>query len=303
MRATADGAARRADAPKGAPWRRHLARPTREGDWSVAGLGARCAQLRDHLAARGWATEAELAEAWPPARGGVDAWQHAYATYCRFMGRAEARERSATPEGAAARDRALRAALAAALSDRPAPVALSTGQTVHVYPKSYVALELCAALGVAVGALQRAADALLPLDAAAHVPVVRALGVQVWCWAVTHPAAELPFSPHADVGPDAVPAWTAAIAPSDLYALWVAYHEVNRERLQLLAEAFPGDGRPSRLSFEGFLGTFSGEPGRDPLDVLHRWSVTRVVAVAVSGAIAAEEAAAAADAAAQAARA
>lgn len=283
MSRTARQAARRADfgaiAARGGP-----------GDWSAAGLRARCAGLRLVLPGRGVA-EAALDAWWPggddnPRGGG--AWVRCFARYSALAAEAGRGGGAGSGGGAAGRttaDQALRTALAAALSDRPEAVALSSGTTVYVHPKSYVALEYCTALDVAVRCLQAAADQLLAPVAAVHVPVLRALAVRGWVWVVTHNAAGLPFDPHAPDTP-LPPAWTCDVAPSDLFALTVAYQRVNAERLRVLGEAFPRDGTPSALGFEGFLGTYAGAKHLDPLQVLHAWSAGRVTAVAVSEAIA-----------------
>lgn len=266
---------------------------SRPGDWSARGLRARCGAIADQLLARGDRTEEQIDALLPGGarhhEPGAGKWHLAYALLYGELRLADAqRERNDGPEA----DRALRQALADAAADVPEHVECGDGVRRGVYPKSWAALEELRSLDSAVGALTGvtaiASEAgLLPPEGAG---VLHSLAVRAWLWAVTHPGPGLPW-PESGDAPEP-PAALGDLSPQDLLAIRAAYLRVNGTREAILARAFPRTraGAASRLSFEGFLVSFAGSKHRDPLEILRQWSRARVVATAVSEAIAHEEA-------------
>ena len=96
------------------------------------GLVANCDQLRSHLRAKGYATDAEFDAIWPARKNAPkDDWWEVRCQLMRFMGRAEWLY-SRSPE---AEEQVL-----ATLRDDPVPLHMLTGERVEVYPKSFDAL-------------------------------------------------------------------------------------------------------------------------------------------------------------------
>ena len=181
-------------------------------------------------------------------------------------------------------------ALDDALANAPQSVTCADGAVRAVHPKSYHALRWCDALDGALAPLRARLEGADPahLEALALAPLAESLAVRLWAWILTHPDPGLPFDEGAPADP---PAWTTALTPEDLLALWRAHHEVNRTRLALLAGLFPAEAEEeSRLSLGGFLGTVAQELGQRPSEVLRRWSVGEALAQAVVAAQAAREA-------------
>lgn len=270
--------------------------------WGAADMRRRCRQLREQLtvAASDVITPDELAAYWPGGpenqnNPGVGAWIYCYANLVRLC------DRLRTEPGAVDGDLAERARVDG-LVERPVPVPLASGATVHVHPLGYVALEFLTTLDRTVALAQQLAatvaaqqspesETVLVLE-----PQLRAYAVQLWAWILTSGAAELPFDPTAD--DPSPPAWTAAMAPEDLLGLYAAHRQVNATRNALIASLFPSDAKASvKLSLAGFIGAYAHEKGNDARQLLARWSVGKIFAQAVSAAQQQEAAAQAAKAA------
>lgn len=272
----------RAGSTSGPSYRQHVA-PVRPGDWSAGALRARCATLRSALAARGVSEDA-LARVWPGgeenAERGTGAWVSAYAALRAL----HATQRTATAAAPAQDAAALRRVVAQSLADRPEPVTLTDGTRRLVCPKSLVALWHLDALDAAIARLAACDTVEREAGLDVQAPALRSLAVRVWAWIVTHEGPGMPFAPSAE-NPEP-PAWTAALAPEDVLALVAAHRRVHALRLAMLGQAFPrradAGSAESRLSFEGFVGTFAADKGHDPLEVMEQWSLGRVVATAVS---------------------
>ena len=254
--------------------------------FDVPGLRHECAELRELCAAKGYASDDELAAYWPggtenPARD-ADAWIYCYSQLARFLGRRELVERTRE----AAREQ-LEGAVRAAAAAQPEAVPLSVGLH-RVYPKSAHALWFLDALGQLCGPL--AADALAVLESVPdavrdQVPwpsLVTSLAVRTWAWILTTPGPGLPF---ADDATDATPpAWTEQLLPQDLLVLDRAHRQVNAERLRILASAFPQttDGAGSRLGVAGFLAGYASEHGARASEIVRLWSLGEVFAGAIA---------------------
>lgn len=255
--------------------------------WSTPDLRERCKRLRAHLADSGTATLEELKAYWPggdenqePRKG---AWIFCYAQLIRMQGRTE-RLRNA--------DDVWQRALDQALADEPKRVDLTCG-TFHVYPKSAHALLTLDALDASLlGSIEAAAPALEQGGAAAEAvralfPRLQSIATRVWSWVITEPDPGLPFNDDTELEP---PQWTGELAPEDLVALWLANRDVNGRRNATLAEAFPGDGGPSRLTLGGFVGSYAHEKGGDAKFLWRRTSIGQLYAKSLSATIAFKEA-------------
>jgi hypothetical protein len=273
---------------------RALAAEATPGDWrvSVAALQRRVAAQRVALERQG-VDAGELAEWWPggeqnPGRATSAACLLRALAHYQFAAGQRDAARAQRSERATGGDVRLQRAVAASLTDRSEPVELSVGVK-RVHPKSFRTHEVLSELDQEIAALAHAdltvAEAALaagvdPDDAPLYG--LRADAVAVWCWIVTTPGAGLPYDEHAPI-PEP-PAWTRSLTALDVLVLAQAFRRVDHETLQIMSAAFPrsADAGVSRLSFEGFLGTYAGSKGLDPLEVTRTWAVRRVVAAAVS---------------------
>lgn len=259
--------------------------------WSVADLRRRCLTLREQLevAAADVVSPAEVAAYWPDgkenpltqAHSRKGQWIYCYASLVRLCDRLRT-----VPVDQGDAERARRDAQ----TDTPVPVVLSTGTTVYVYPKSYVALEFCQTLDRAIlrvvaltseaaGAEDEGSERVLAL-----APLVRATAVLLWVWVITHPPAELPFPLYGseDLSP---PDWTHQLTGEDLLALWQAHRTVNGRRNALIASLMPDDVQAkTRLSLESFLGAYAHEHGADVAHLMERIALGKLFAQAVSAA-------------------
>lgn len=267
-------------------------------DWSVRALRARCQVLRTSLAlpnvggGRALATAAELAAYWPGGshnrQRGRGAWIVCWGNYVAFSRRRE----TLTPRLDLD---ALREVQAKALTGRPELVRCADGVERAVYQKSYPAHEVCTALDAAIRHLAgvELLEATLPehVGARTQAPVLRSFAVRLWLWAVTHPEAGLPFDPYAPGDGVEPPAWTNVVMVQDLPAFVAAFRRANHDAAEVLAAAFPPDpAAERRLSFEGMIGAYAASKNQDPLALLARWSLVRVLATSVSEAISHEDA-------------
>jgi hypothetical protein len=266
-------------------YRAFAGRKLREDNWSSRSLRARCAGQRDVLHARGMA-DAALDAAWP---GGADnpgpetlrnvgGWVKCYALYLAMLRESAAKDRTGASQSL------LHETIAAAQRDKPAPVHCADGAVRYVYPKGDVALEVLDEIDGVVQAATRAVQRLGGAAPPGTRAVLRSLAVRVWLAIVTHEGADLPFTPATEATYEP-PDWTLAYAPQDLLAFVDAFRGVNAARLAVMGAAFPKQPGAEGLSFATFTGTFAGSKGLDPLDVAHRWSRARVVAVALSEAL------------------
>ena len=257
--------------------------------WGAADMRRRCRQLREQLtvAASDVITPDELAAYWPggpenQSNPGVGAWIYCYANLVRLC------DRLRTDPGTIDGERA-ELARVNGLLERPVPVALSGGTTVHVYPLGYRALEFLTTLDRTVALAQELAATVAlqqsPASEQALVlePQLRAYAVQLWAWILTSGSADLPFDPtHEDPTP---PAWTGAILPEDLLALYAAHRQVNAQRNALIASLFPSDTKATvKLSLAGFIGAYAHEKGADAKQFMQSCSVGKLFAQAVSAA-------------------
>ena len=257
--------------------------------WGAADMRRRCRQLREQLAvaASDVITPQELAAYWPGGpenqnNPGVGAWIYCYANLVRLC------DRLRTEPGAADGALAERARVDG-LVDRAVPVTLQDGTTVHVHPLGYVALEFLTTLDRTVALAQELAATIAhqqtPESQTALVlePQLRADAVQLWAWILTSGASDLPFDPTAE--DPAPPAWTRAMMPEDLLALYAAHRQVNAQRNALIASLFPSDTKATvRLSLAGFIGAYAHEKGADARQFMRTFSVGRLFAQAVSAA-------------------
>jgi len=170
-----------------------------------------------------------------------------------------------------------------------AGVALLSGDTVHVYPLGYLALEFLTTLDRTVALAQELAATIAhqqsPESETALVlePQLRAYAVQLWAWILTSGAADLPFDPTAE--DPTPPAWTRVMMPEDLLALYAAHRQVNAQRNALIASLFPSDTKATvKLSLAGFIGAYAHEKGADARQFMRTFSVGRLFAQAVSAA-------------------
>lgn len=256
--------------------------------WSDPDLRRRCRQLREQLAvaAADVVSPAEIAAYWP---GGAEntvegrgAWIYCYANYCRLADRMRP-EYSAVDADEAERARV------EGLTEKPQPVRLADGRTVHVHPLGYEALEFLTTLDRAVTLAQEQAAtvAMQRTPASERVlalqPIVRAYAVRLWAWILTHGTSALPFDPIVE-DPEP-PAWTAELAPEDLLALFAAHRTVNAKRNALIAALFPPSTEaPVKLSLAGFIGAYAHEKGQDARHFLRSFSIGKLFAQAVSAA-------------------
>jgi hypothetical protein len=262
--------------------------------WTTPAIRERCRNLRRSLTARGW-DAAELTAYWP---GGTEnpgrargAWIFCYANLVGMLRVADSR--------VAADPVALDQAVAEALAATPRLVALASGETRTVYPKSYHALRWLDALdrslidAATLAAQAEAADVPEQVKLATLAPLVESLAVRLWAWVLTAGGADgpagLPFDDDA-AAPDP-PAWTRALTPMDLLQLAQAHIAVNATRLRTITDGFPSATRgATRLSLSGFLGTAAQELAVRPMELLRRWSLGEVFAQSVTAAQAAREA-------------
>lgn len=255
-----------------------------EDRWTVEAITERCRVLRGTLHARR-VPDADLDALAPGgSRNQVVDPLGAAITWFVLL-----RERFAVAEHERAREAARAdAALAAALVNAPVPVRLSLEGRWAVYPKSYHALRWCDALDGAVRDVVATLEATPDAELAAFAHLNESLAVRLWAWILTCREPGLPF----DEGtPGDPPDWTQQLTPEDLVALVQAHLEVNRTRIQLIAQLFPPErAAESRLSLSGFLGTVAQELGHRPSDVLTRWSLGEAFAQAVVASQSAQEA-------------
>jgi hypothetical protein len=256
-----------------------------ETRWTQPLVEERCRAVRGSLRARG-ETDTEL-DAYAP--GGAqnqvaDPLGAALHWYALLRGRLAFLEWKQNEERAHGE-----AALAAALTNAPAPVTLADGVARAVYPKGYHALKWCDAIDRALqDVTARALDLADEPEVRTLAPLTESLTVRLWAWTLTHPDPDVPFDEGQPAEP---PAWTRALTPEDLVALLRAHMQVNRTRIQQIAALFPAEREAqSRLSLAGFLGTIAQELGHRPTDVLRRWSLGEAFAQAVVAAESAREA-------------
>ena len=256
--------------------------------WGDRDLRRRCRVLREQLqaAAADVVAPTELAAYWPggdrnqqPGRG---AWIYCYANLVRLADRMR-EEYSAIDAGEAERARV------EGLRDAPVPVTLTNGETVHVHPLGYEALEFLTTLDRAVILAQELAASVAlqrtpaSEQALALQPLLRAYSVRLWAWILTSGSAALPFDPVAD-DPEP-PAWTGSMAPQDLLALFAANRKVNAQRNTLIASLFPAASNAEvRLSLAGFIGAYAHEKGQDARAFMQRFAIGKLFAQAVSAA-------------------
>lgn len=256
--------------------------------WSAPDLRRRCRTLREQLsvAAADVVSPAEIEAYWPGGQEnsveGRGAWIYCYANYCRLA------DRMRPDHVAVDADEAERARVEG-LTEKPQPVRLTDGQTVHVHPLGYEALEFLTTLDRAVTLAQEqaAAVALQCGPASEQVlalqPIVRAYAVRLWAWILTSGSTALPFDPIVD--DPAPPAWTAALTPEDLLGLFAAHRAVNAQRNALIASLFPSSTEaPVKLSLAGFIGAYAHEKGQDARHFLRSFSIGKLFAQAVSAA-------------------
>ena len=248
----------------------------------------RCRQLREQLAvaASDVVTPDELAAYWPggdenkiPGKG---AWIFCYAQLIRLCDRMR---EVPTAHVASEAERAR----GDALTDKPIPVALADGSTIHVQPLGYVALEFLTTLDRTVTlaqelaasvALQQSPDSETAL---ALEPLLRAYAVQLWAWTLTSTTGEIPFDPIVD--DPTPPEWTGRMTPTDLLAIYAAHREVNATRNALVASLFPSEQQSKvRLSLAGFIGAYAHEKGVDAARLMKSFRVGKIFAQAVSAA-------------------
>lgn len=255
-------------------------------DWSAPGLEARCDALRSSCLARG-VPRLSVEAVWPG--GPENAVTDPLGTWIVCYGNLMALFRHAEERQLVGRDQ-MDATLAAALARAPVAVTLASGEAVAVYPKSYHALRWLDTLDRSLQDAARAVDEAEQLGAYIAFPLVESLAVRLWAWILTSEAPDLPFN---EVAPEEPPAWTRALAPSDLLHLASAHLQVNGSRLRLIADAFPPERRDdgtSRLSLAGFLGSTAQEMGVPAFDVMRRFSLGELFAQAVLAGQAAREA-------------
>lgn len=256
--------------------------------WGDRDLRRRCRVLREQLAAAAAdvVTPAELAAYWPGGGsnqvGGRGGWIYCYANLVRLADRLRAEYASVAP------DEAERARVEG-LRDAPVPVTLTSGAMVHVHPLGYEALEFLTTLDRTVTLAQELAAAVAlqrtpaSEQALALEPLLRAYSVRLWAWILTGGTAALPFDPIVD-DPEP-PAWTEAMAPQDLLALFAAHRKVNAQRNALIASLFPSSNdAPVRLSLAGFIGAYAHEKGQDARAFMRRFAIGKLFAQAVSAA-------------------
>jgi hypothetical protein len=252
--------------------------------WTEPLLEERCRMLRASLRARG-ESDADL-DALAPG-GARNQLSDPFGAKLRWYALLEGRLAFVDWKREEERARAEQA-LAAALSNEPEAVTLTSGTVLAVYPKSYHALAWCDALDRALADATQKAVELEDLEVTTAVPLVTSLATRLWAWILTCREPGLPFDEGAPPEP---PAWTHDLTPEDLLALLRAHVLVNRQRIALVASLFPPDREAaSRLSLSGFLGTVAQELGHRPSDVLRRWSLGEAFAQAVVAAQAAREA-------------
>lgn len=264
--------------------------PLVEDRWTVEAITERCRILRGTLHAR-HVPDADL-DAMAPggSRNSVMDPLGAAITWFVLL-----RERFAVAAAERAADEArAAAALSAALVNAPVPVPLSVDGAFAVYPKSYHALRWCDTLDCAVRDLVTTLDTHPDAQVEAFARLNESLAVRLWAWTLLHPDPGLPFDEGTPVDP---PAWTQQLTPADLIEIVRAHVEVNRTRIQLIAQLFPVEPMTeSRLALSGFLGTVAQELGHRPSDILRRWSLGEAFAQAVVASQSAREARARSDA-------
>lgn len=206
--------------------------------------------------------------------------------------------------GAAARaERPLAQVLHEALNDEPVAVALRSGESVYVHPKSLDTLlwleGLDADLVQCTAELREVATAIgrgepSVAQAAFVGALLQGLALRLFVWTLTHEGPGRPFTTEQrDPEP---PAWTAALHAEDLEGIMRAHLRVNRDDLEFLAAAFPADQSPgsTRLPLSGFLGAMAHEWGLSAKVTMRQFTLRGLYAQAITAAQSQREALAAA---------
>jgi hypothetical protein len=215
---------------------------------------------------------------------GVPSWLR----YYNWLGIMTGRRTPDPDRSPAAADEAKRA-LSEASANVPREVRLSSGQVVAVYPKSLFALEWLESLDHAylstVKACAEASALAVPADRTVAMlgPLELGLARRLWAWVLTHPEPGLPF---ADIGPKPEPpAWTAALQPEDVLALFEAHRHVHHTTLSIISTMFPREpDAASRLPLHGFLAAEARDRGARSGDLLRNWALGEIFATSVSAA-------------------
>jgi hypothetical protein len=261
----------------------------RDDGWSVGAVRERCQNLKASLQSRASVSAVELAQYWPggaenPEKRGRGAWIFCYASYARFMGRAEAGKASGQSQDA----------LLAALAADPVPVTLTDGTTYQCHPKSYLALRWMAHADALLGAMLHsmakidyfASDEQESLREEAMLGTTEiqlALG-----WAAVHPGVGLPFDERTRL--PAMPAHIASLTPLDLYRIVQAYRAANLQGLSALPALTDGAPEGNRPTFAMFFANIAAENGVSPDALMRERPLVQLLAQARLSALSREPA-------------
>lgn len=265
---------------------------TAQREYSVAGLRARCQELRTLILAptSPLASAEEVRAIWPGGadnrRRGLDAWIECYAQLARIAAREEAIAASRA-DASQQLDTVVREAAAR----QPVPVTLTIGERA-VYPKSAWALSWLDSLDAVMAPVVRLSDEVIreaealpegeTLDALRAMPALaQGMAIRTWAWILLEPGVGLPFPDEGAIEP---PDYTAQLQAEDLLAIYAAHRQMHHTAIAIMASAMPREagGERSRLSVGGFLASYASEHGLQPSHVLRRWSFPEAMAAAVA---------------------
>ncbi len=254
--------------------------------WNIAGIKARCARMRVTVLhpARPLAAKAEVEGWWPggannPSRT-LGGWIICYGQLCAFIAR---RGEKASPATEEQNNRVI----ASMLRGEPKAVPLVAGGTVHVYPKSYNALETIGQLDRTYAQIMYWRDSFPEVDgdaierAQALTMIGRVLVLlnATFIWIVTHPGPGVPYDSVFTVPWDAgeiPPVWCFEADPLDIGRIAVAHNEVNMLRVAALPKLDKSDSRG--LGWASFLTSASEATHTDPTTLANDHSLASLIA-------------------------
>lgn len=220
-------------------------------------LEERCRFIADTLRFRQLASEKELADYLPGGEQNKDktvrGWIFCYANFVRFCDRIpDENTPKRTPESD---DEVIRA-----LADTPEVVALTSGATITVYPKSFIALQYIERCDARIAWLTRKREQLIARDGRDDLELTERINDEVayeysvMAWIATHTGPQMPFEEFEQRNAE-LPPHIVQLSTIDVLSIRNAFVRVNAARLlaltHLLKDGEKGDG--SRLSWQTFF--------------------------------------------------
>jgi hypothetical protein len=255
--------------------------PVNEG-WGLRGMQARCRELREDLVTLAApVTEQELTDYWPGGAEnklqGVGAWIYCYMRYGAYLDRLRDVQTSAADEEAAelAALKAFRDAPAVVELVRPLPPSGAHPEGLAylaVHPKSLDTLTLLDELEEEIRWLQERIlwlqgrwEEQAPAQTGKALRLLSELDL-IACWIATTDGAGVPFAPGSP-WPEP-PAWLRLLEPLDILNLMRAHHQVNKERIALIATSLRRRGDEDRRASWATLAVRAAGSLRQPMDHL-----------------------------------